>query len=213
MANIFITADPHFGHYNMLEFTTRLGLPMRRFNTVEQMDDCIIENWNKVIRPNDKVYVLGDIAMKRKYISTIARCNGHKRLVRGNHDIFKTKDYLLFFEEIYAYRKLENFLLSHIPIHPESLKVHLNWFNVHGHLHNNVESDHLGPRYINVSTEMTNYTPVSIEEVRQIAKAREEGLNLAVSKQNSSEIKREPKSEPVQPTASQCGYYFTNNSK
>jgi calcineurin-like phosphoesterase family protein len=170
VANIFITSDPHFGHENILGFTKDDGTSMRSFNTVQQMDDTIIDRWNAVVRPQDKVYVLGDIAMKRQYIATIARANGHKRLVRGNHDIFRTKDYLPFFEEIYASRKLENLFLTHIPIHPESLRY--DWINVHGHVHNNVPALHFGKRYINVSTEVTNYTPLAIEQVRELARER-----------------------------------------
>lgn len=170
VANIFITSDPHFGHANILGFTNDAGEILRDFTNVEEMDDTIIDRWNAVVRPNDKIYVLGDIAMKRKYIATIARANGHKRLVRGNHDIFRTKDYLPFFEEIYASRKLENLFLTHIPIHPQSLRY--DWINVHGHVHNNVPALHFGPRYINVSTEVTNYTPLDIEQVRQIARSR-----------------------------------------
>jgi calcineurin-like phosphoesterase family protein len=170
MSNIFITSDPHFGHANILTFKRQDGSPCREFDSVEQMDETIIERFNAVVRPQDKVYILGDIAMKRKFIATAGRLNGHKRLVRGNHDIFRTRDYLPFFEEIYAYRKIENLFFSHIPLHPESLRY--DWINVHGHVHNNVPELNFGPRYLNVSTEVTNYTPLAIEEVRQIVRAR-----------------------------------------
>jgi len=170
MSNIFITSDQHFGHANILTFTRKDGSLCREFDSVEQMDETIVDRHNAIVKPSDKVYILGDIAMKRKFIATAGRLNGHKRLVRGNHDIFKTKYYLPYFEEIYAYRKLENLFLSHIPIHTESLRY--DWINVHGHTHNNTEPLHFGPRYINVSTEVTNYTPLSIEEVRQIVRDR-----------------------------------------
>jgi calcineurin-like phosphoesterase family protein len=135
------------------------------------MDAHLVERWNSVVKPQDKVYHLGDVAMRRKNIITISLCNGHKRLVRGNHDIFPTKDYLKYFEEIYAFRKIENLVFTHIPIHPESLRH--DWVNVHGHVHNNVERLHFGPRYLNVSTEVTNYTPLHIDEVVRLAKEQQ----------------------------------------
>jgi calcineurin-like phosphoesterase family protein len=170
MANIFITSDPHFGHANILKFTREDGSLMRCFPDALTMDEYIIEQWNSVVRPQDKVYCLGDVAIKRRDIATVGRCNGHKRLVRGNHDIYKTKDYLQFFEEIYAYRKIENLFMSHIPIHPESIRH--DWVNVHGHVHNNVGPLHFGPRYFNVCVEVTNYRPLAIEEVRQLTKGQ-----------------------------------------
>lgn len=174
MANIFITSDPHFGHANILKFEREDGTRLRPFASVEEMDNTIVERHNAIVKPSDKVYILGDIAMKRTFIAVAGRLNGHKRLVRGNHDIFRTKDYLPFFEEIYAYRKLENLFLSHVPVHPSSLRY--DWFNVHGHIHNNLtDEEHVriyGARYINVSTEVTNYTPLAFEEVRQIALSR-----------------------------------------
>lgn len=171
MADIFFVSDTHFGHKNILTFTRADGSFMRSFCSVEEMDEHIIEQWNKTVRPQDKIYHLGDVAMKKAGIATVGRCNGHKRLVRGNHDIFPTKAYLPFFEDIYGTRKLENMLFSHIPVHPESLRY--DWVNVHGHTHNNTEPLHFGPRYLNVSIEVTGYRPVSIEEIRQQIRERE----------------------------------------
>ena len=56
-------------------------------------------------------------------------------------------------------------ILSHIPLHPESLGRFRG--NVHGHVHNNVEPLHFGPRYYNVSVEAIDYTPVSLEDVKK----------------------------------------------
>ena len=170
MANIFFVSDTHFGHANILKFTRADGSPMRSFASVQEMDDYMVEQWNSVVRPQDKIYHLGDVAMKKYDIGKVHRCNGHKRLIRGNHDIYPTKIYLQFFEEIYSMRVLENMLFTHIPIHPESLRH--DWINVHGHVHNNVPQLHYGPRYLNVSVEETEYRPLAIEELRQIIAER-----------------------------------------
>jgi calcineurin-like phosphoesterase family protein len=168
MKDIWITSDTHFGHKNILSFVRENGKLMRIFHGVEEMDDYIVDRWNVWVKPQDKVYHLGDVAMKKQHIATAGRLNGHKRLVRGNHDIYPTKEYLKYFEEIYASRKIDNLFMTHIPIHPESIRY--DWTNVHGHVHNNVERLHFGPRYLNVSTEVTDYRPLHIDEVKQLAK-------------------------------------------
>jgi len=166
MANIFIVADTHFSQQSILRFLTPTGERVRPlWETAAEMDEALIANWNAVVRPQDKVYHLGDVSMKRDSIKLMGRCNGHKRLVRGNHDIFPTKYYLPFFEEIYGTRVFDDMILSHFPIVLDSIKP--KWTCVHGHVHNNVPVGWLGPKYLNVSIEMTDWRPLSIEEVRQ----------------------------------------------
>ena len=165
MANVFIISDTHFGHANILNFKQDDGSPLRSFSCVEEMDQHMIDRWNSVVRPQDHVYHLGDVAMKQQSVATVGRCNGHKRLVRGNHDIFRTKTYLQFFEEIYGIRVLDGMIFTHIPIHPESLGRFKA--NIHGHVHNNVSQGHYGPRYYNVSVEAIDYTPVSLEDLKE----------------------------------------------
>ena len=169
MATVYVISDTHFGHANMLSFTRKDGTPMRQFGSVEAMDEHMVEQWNSVVRPQDHIYHLGDFALKTPGLEITKRLNGHKRLVRGNHDTFKTAAYIKAgFSEIYGVRVFDDLVLTHIPLHPSSLKP--RWTNLHGHLHNN-ESDtnwtpSLGDRYFNVSGEVCGYTPLSLEEVR-----------------------------------------------
>ena len=128
------------------------------------MDDEMIARWNSVVRPRDKVYHVGDVAMRKHQLAILNRLNGRKRLVRGNHDIFPTKFYLPYFEDIYGVRVFEDMILSHFPLHPESVKE--RWHNVHGHVHNNVPFDHFGPKYFNACVEYHNYTPIALEDIR-----------------------------------------------
>jgi calcineurin-like phosphoesterase family protein len=172
MPNIFLVSDTHFGHAGILNFTKSDRTPVRSFSCVEEMDEHMVERWNSVVRTQDKVYHLGDVAMRRQDIATVGRCNGHKRLVRGNHDDHAIKHYLPYFEEIYGTRLLDGLLLSHIPIHPESLgKAKAN---AHGHVHNSVPALHFGPRYYNVSVEVIGYTPVSLEDLKLLIREQQE---------------------------------------
>lgn len=190
MANLFFISDTHFSHENILSFKRQDGTSVRPFKTVEEMDETMVDNWNRVVRPQDHIYHLGDVLIKSEVLlgkiirdeygnpiltqesgkiskcqrepSILSRLNGHKRLVRGNHDIHRTKDYLKFFEEIYGLRVFpeHKIVLSHAPLWPGSVE---RWGrNVHGHLHERT----IGYPYINVSVEQINYTPISLEELK-----------------------------------------------
>jgi calcineurin-like phosphoesterase family protein len=159
MATVFVISDTHFGHANMLSFTGLDGQRVRSFESVEAMDEHIVARWNAVVRPRDHVYHLGDVAMRKDGLAMVSRLNGHKRLIPGNHDIFEVKDYLAAgFQKIYGMRVLDGWLMTHIPIHPESLGRFRG--NVHGHIHERPSPE---GRYINVSVEAVAYTPVALE--------------------------------------------------
>jgi calcineurin-like phosphoesterase family protein len=167
--NIFLISDTHFGHQNSCNWLTDDGEKYRPWGTSEEMDEEMVKRWNSVVAPKDKVYHLGDVAMKRKDIATIGRCNGEKILIRGNHDIFNLEDYTPYFKDIRGTHKLDNFLISHIPIHPESIA---RWAggNIHGHTHRhrvNLFDGPEDPRYICVSVEQINYTPIPLETIKQ----------------------------------------------
>lgn len=160
--NIFFISDTHFGHKNILNFKDKCGNPIRPFTSYEEMEEVLITNWNKTIQPTDKVYHLGDVAIARQGLNVLEKLNGDKVLIRGNHDIFKLKDYALYFRDIRGAYVMDNIIFTHVPIHRECsgrFKA-----NVHGHLHANNLAD---PFYINVSVEQLNFYPISYEDLRQ----------------------------------------------
>lgn len=169
MSNTFLISDTHFGHANSLNFMRDDGVTkMRHFISVEEMDETIINNWNNVVRPADRIYHLGDVVIARKNLCILDRLNGRKVLIKGNHDIFKLKDYLPYFDDIRGSHKLDKFILSHIPIHPNHMA---RWAagNIHGHLHDNLVmlGDAPDTRYINVCVENIGYTPIAFEELKR----------------------------------------------
>lgn len=156
MANEFVIADLHFGHKGILT-------KGREFPSIEAHDEYLIEGWNQVVRPNDKVRVLGDVALGRKHLRQMARLNGKKSLVGGNHDTHALRHLAPYFYAVYGTRAFDDLILSYIPIHPVSLLQ--RWLaNVHGHVH--ARCVDLGARYFNVSAEVIEYTPLAMEEVR-----------------------------------------------
>jgi calcineurin-like phosphoesterase family protein len=116
--------------------------------------------------------------INRKYLATLGRLNGDKVLIRGNHDIFKLEDYTEYFRDVRGYHVMNGLILSHIPVHSDSLARF--GCNVHGHLHANrvmkargvdartgemLYGKEIDPRYFNVSVEQTDFAPILFEDV------------------------------------------------
>lgn len=157
--NIWVISDTHFGHANIIKYCNR------PFANPLEMDEAIIENWNKVVKDEDIVYHLGDVYFGKKNPSNwMHRLKGRKRLILGNHDDGKCQILHGVFQKILESRMFPEFglHLSHVPIHPDGLQ-HKVTRNVHGHIHDRVIPDE---QYVNVSVEMINYTPVNIETLR-----------------------------------------------
>lgn len=88
---IFFTSDQHFGHANILKYEdeSRRAENGRRFKTVEEMDEYLIDQWNATVTSGDLVYCLGDFSYKRSSMEFILPfLNGTKFLITGNHDPF-----------------------------------------------------------------------------------------------------------------------------
>lgn len=162
MTKTFLISDLHFNHHNILKFKRTDGItPLRPFKDIDEMHTTIIYNWNRIVAEDDKVYVLGDISLGSD-LSILNMLKGTKVLIKGNHDNLKLSKYQEHFKDVRAYHILDRFILSHIPIHPESLA---RWkANIHGHTHANNLAD---PRYFNVSVENINYTPINFEEIKR----------------------------------------------
>ena len=161
MRKIFVISDTHFGHENILKFTGEDGAHLRPFNSVEEMNECMITKWNETVGEQDIVYHLGDVFFGKGH-ECLKQLNGRKRLILGNHDNGKSKHLQDGFQKISVWRMFpeHNLVLTHIPILiPEVAKYQ---YNVHGHIH-----DRQSPTdfHINVSCEVVDYTPVDIESL------------------------------------------------
>lgn len=164
MGNIFIISDTHFGHDNMYGFKDQYGNPARfPYTSAAECDEYMVAAWNAVVKPDDRVYHLGDVAIRRQSIATMAKLNGTKVLIRGNHDIFELKEYTPFFKDVRGTHKLGSFILSHYPLHETGCNFE-GWCegNIHGHVHLRTLND---PRYFNACVEVINYTPKPFEEI------------------------------------------------
>jgi calcineurin-like phosphoesterase family protein len=131
------------------------------------MSEDMIRWYNELVQPEDRVYILGDVAFNRKALDrSVPRLLGRKILIRGNHDNDKLSYYSQYFDDIRGVCVKKGFVMTHVPVHPDCME---RWgVNIHGHLHGNLIKDKSGKidkRYINVCVEKTNFRPILLSKV------------------------------------------------
>lgn len=188
MPGVFLYSDPHFSHSGVCRFLRADGVTkLRPWTHPEQMDEELVRRFNERVGVNDKCYFLGDVAINRRGLQVLNRLNCRDLvLIKGNHDIFKLQDYTSYFRDVRGYHVMNGLILSHIPVHPESLGRF--GCQIHGHLHANrvkkirgvnvasgelLYSDEIDPRYFNVSVECIDFTPILFEDA--LKRIREQG--------------------------------------
>ena len=192
MPAVFLVSDTHFGHAGVCRFTRNDGVTkLRPWTDPDEMDEFMVSAWNERVGPNDKVYHLGDVVINRKALGIMRRLNGDKVLIRGNHDIFRDVEYREHFRELRAYHVMNGMILSHIPIHSESLGRF--GVNIHGHLHanrvmlpgfNGKITDIVDTRYHCVCVEHTDFAPILFEDV--IRRIEAEGGQIGFTNGNGT---------------------------
>lgn len=179
---IFFTSDTHFGHKWLIDFNNR------PFENEKDMDEILIQNWNKTVPKDGLIFVLGDIGITDdSYIREIFdQLNGKKILIRGNHDeIYSEETLASIFYEIYDMLEIQindtedskpqNIVLCHFPM--------FDWNNIYkgawqlfGHIHtrNLTEFEtlkkRLFPMQYDVGVDGNNFRPISYYEVKSIIK-------------------------------------------
>ena len=164
MSKLFLISDTHFGHKNILLYEER------PFDSISEMDESLVENWNNVVSKEDKVICLGDFSFynKEKTEQIFNLLNGKISLVLGNHDRSRTVSWFrdIGFMNVYEYPIcIDGFYwLSHEPMY---MCRNMPYVNIHGHIHNKKLTDGiLLPQHINVCVEHIDYKPIDFEEIR-----------------------------------------------
>lgn len=187
MVDKWVISDTHFGHSNIIKFTYKgtdrpfrggfirrkedNGLEKVKFRDIKHHDEHIVEMWNSLIKPWDKVYHLGDFGD----ISYAKRLNGKIRLILGNHDDQMDKQEMVdSFDKILVSRRFKTdfgvpTIFSHFPLHPGNNGNESRLFNVHGHIHEKEIDD---PWYLNVCVEQTNMQPLDWDTLAKLIKQR-----------------------------------------
>lgn len=163
---VYFIADTHFNHEKII------GYENRPFNSVEEMNYTLINNWNSVVNKDDRVFVLGDFLFHpNKGLDTIVhKLRGNKVLVMGNHDCSSVKTYLSAgFVEVYKYPIIfEGFwMLSHKPLYVNS---NMPYVNIFGHVHGDLKYSDYTKQSLCASVERKhmNYTPISFDKVQEL---------------------------------------------
>ena len=163
MKDYWFISDTHFQHENILLYSPG------PFSSVEERDELLIENWNKLVKKGDKVYHLGDVffGSKQTFPSLWSRLNGSKQLILGNHDDGKYLSSGAFFKKVSLWKVWDGkpLLFTHVPVHEDCIHervIQAGGVNVHGHTHLNGSPK--GP-YRSVCVELNNYSPVNLEEL------------------------------------------------
>jgi calcineurin-like phosphoesterase family protein len=159
---IWFIGDTHFNHRMIISYCDR------PFATVSEMNEAMIDNWNKVVRKEDKVIMNGDFALsgKDKIIEIGQQLNGRKTLVLGNHDGASLKTYYdAGFEMVSKYPIVveEFFIVSHKPQYTQENGVYVNIF---AHVHGNPAFKDVSSRSFCTSAERINYTPILFEDIK-----------------------------------------------
>lgn len=81
MKKIYLIADTHFSHENIIKYCNR------PFNDIDEMNNEMINNWNNIVKKDDIVYHLGDFTIDSDDLKNLVnKLNGEIYFIRGNHD-------------------------------------------------------------------------------------------------------------------------------
>lgn len=183
--NILFTSDQHWNHANMIKFCNR------PFKDIQEMDERLIENWNKVVHNDDIVFHLGDFAFGGKEVfRSVREClNGRIVLIKGNHDLIQNVQNDGFLESLFDYVSLElviqidgwDFILNHCPLlcYGGTYRKDKPVINLFGHVHT-LRNDNKGldyprlqnlfPTQYDVGVDYNGFTPLTYDELMKILK-------------------------------------------
>ena len=180
MSDVFVVSDIHFSHQRILQYNPKTrGM----FRDTDEMNETIIERWNETVGTDDHTFILGDVSMGdvSRAPGYIARLNGTKTLILGNHDRSLMKidgirdlfhcvhDYL-----VYSHSKQDHYVMFHYPISSwDGLNSDTEKSSImlHGHCHSSPENRHRHTgSTMDVGMDGNNLRPYSIEEATELCR-------------------------------------------
>jgi calcineurin-like phosphoesterase family protein len=178
----FFTSDTHFFHANVIGFCAR------PFNSVEEMNTALINNWNNTVGRDDHIWFLGDFSFgpPDPTHAVLRNLNGIKHLIQGNHDrhgrpskLFQGENWKEYFVDKHDYYRLkvdnQKFVLCHFPF----ASWERGYINLHGHLHT-TPTDGTKNKYKqwDVGVDNNDYYPISVQTAVERAEKGVKGSDL-----------------------------------
>jgi calcineurin-like phosphoesterase family protein len=162
MGDIFFTADTHFGHRNIITYANR------PFASVEDMDEALVERWNERVRPDDRVYFLGDFSLRRGPVTgeILERLNGEIHVVWGNHDrpAYAIRERFASFHDYLQVRVGGQLIVCFHYAMRIWNQAHRGAWHLYGHSHGSLPDDPRA-RSMDVGVDCNDYYPFSFDEV------------------------------------------------
>jgi calcineurin-like phosphoesterase family protein len=172
----YYIGDTHFDHANIIKYCTR------PFTNVQEMNAQMLANIQAIDTPTNALIHVGDVAFgAERWLSRVPplASRANNILVAGNHDRIRRhgklysswfdlvigsedgwKDQFIVIQDT-AFGRAYRVMLSHAP----QVNMHGCDFNIHGHTHNNRHGYDNSPLHLNVSVELTDYKPVTLEQL------------------------------------------------
>ena len=178
---LFFTSDPHYFHKNIIKYANR------PFLDVDDMTEQLVKRWNAKVPEDGIVFINGDFAYSgniEKLRALLARLNGEKHLIFGNHDhqnkltrpsvqsLFESAHEMLYLE-VQEGDHIQGIHLCHYPMVSWNQKERGSW-NLFGHIHSGPSTQRIHrmfpfiPGQYDVGVDNNDYAPISYIEVRDI---------------------------------------------
>lgn len=172
---IYFTADLHLNHSNIIDYCNR------PFNNIKEMNDTLIYQWNKIVKPIDTVIHNGDFSFGNR-TKWMKKLNGNIVFVKGNHD----GDSLTKIKSLVLRTGGWDIFLNHFP-----QNVNFNYqYNFVAHIHqhwkfrsksiykennkiesweddNYMEYSEITTSMINIGVDVWDFKPISIREIKK----------------------------------------------
>lgn len=174
---VFFTSDTHFSHANIIRLCSR------PFADIEEMNEVLIGNWNRVVPEDGVVFHLGDFSYgsQEDWGRILDRLNGEIHLILGNHDMqMAGRGVMERFAEVTLQKVIRidgrDIILNHCPFLCYSGEQKGQW-QLFGHVHSGPDStggfdiprlEHLFRTQYDVGVDNNGFTPVSYEQIRQM---------------------------------------------
>jgi calcineurin-like phosphoesterase family protein len=160
----FVTSDFHFCHDAIRLYCNR------PFASTEEMNETMIENFNKVVGKKDTTIFLGDFAFAKKeeILAIRKRLHGKFFTILGNHDReHSTEFWKTVFEEVSEYPVIfkDFMVLTHEPLWLDRIITGCSVYGeLFGHVHNNEMYKNITSQSYNCCVDVNNYTPIRFTE-------------------------------------------------